>query len=242
MYPLFKRSTIRSKHLFAFSAALLSLVLIAAIAIMSGAASASPELPVGNGSYVPLAPPTVPPTVGSHTPTPGPGTPSATSVPATSTAVTSPTVPGPQPSAEPTWASCPMNFTDVLPGAWFYEYIHWLYCRGVVQGYPDGTFRPGNQATRGQIVKIVSGAFHCQRILRMDRTSPTFQPTRPSTRTSKPPTTLVSSPATLAVVLASHVILKFRPYSRPDFNVTRGQLSKVIVLTAQLYDPVGWIL
>ena len=159
MYPLFKRSTIQSKHLFAFSAVLLSLVLIAAIAILSGAASASPVLTGGNASYVPLAPPTVPPTVGSHTPTPGPGTPSATSVPATSTAVTSPTVPGPQPSAEPTWASCPMSFTDVLPGAWFYDYIHWLYCQGVVQGYPDGTFRPGNQTTRGQIVKIVSGAF-----------------------------------------------------------------------------------
>ena len=47
------------------------------------------------------------------------------------------------------------TFTDVPPTDPFYGYIETAYSHGVISGYNDGTFRPGNDATRGQIAKIV---------------------------------------------------------------------------------------
>ena len=40
----------------------------------------------------------------------------------------------------------------------FYDYIETAYHHGIISGYADGTFRPGNSATRGQICKIVYDA------------------------------------------------------------------------------------
>jgi hypothetical protein len=51
------------------------------------------------------------------------------------------------------------TFTDVAPGSTFYEFVERLSVRGIIGGYSDGTFRPGNNATRGQTSKIVSSAF-----------------------------------------------------------------------------------
>ena len=38
---------------------------------------------------------------------------------------------------------------------YFYEPVRWLFCHGAISGYGDGTFRPGNLTTRGQLSKIV---------------------------------------------------------------------------------------
>jgi len=46
------------------------------------------------------------------------------------------------------------TFADVSPGSTFYTYIETAAARGVVSGYADRTFRPGRNATRGQIAKI----------------------------------------------------------------------------------------
>jgi hypothetical protein len=43
-------------------------------------------------------------------------------------------------------------------GSTFYEFIRCLACRGIVNGYLDGTFKPNNNVTRGQLSKIVSNA------------------------------------------------------------------------------------
>ncbi len=50
------------------------------------------------------------------------------------------------------------TFSDVPSGSAFYEYVETAYAHGIVSGYADATFRPGNPATRGQISKIVFGA------------------------------------------------------------------------------------
>jgi hypothetical protein len=50
------------------------------------------------------------------------------------------------------------HFTDVSPGSTFYTFIETSYNHEVITGYADGTFRPGNPATRGQICKIVYNA------------------------------------------------------------------------------------
>src|SRR5262249_2617712 len=60
------------------------------------------------------------------------------------------------------------TFEDVLPGTAFYEFVETAVCHGIISGYtcggtgePCGTpprpyFRQNNDATRGQIAKIVS--------------------------------------------------------------------------------------
>jgi hypothetical protein len=50
------------------------------------------------------------------------------------------------------------HFSDVPVGSTFYDYVETAYNRSVISGYADGTFRPGNNATRGQISKIVYAA------------------------------------------------------------------------------------
>jgi hypothetical protein len=50
------------------------------------------------------------------------------------------------------------HFSDVPNTDPFYGYIETAYNHEIISGYADGTFRPGNPATRGQISKIVYGA------------------------------------------------------------------------------------
>jgi len=50
------------------------------------------------------------------------------------------------------------HFPDVEPGSTFYDFIETAYHHALINGYPDGTFGPGNPATRGQIAKIVHNA------------------------------------------------------------------------------------
>lgn len=50
------------------------------------------------------------------------------------------------------------HFTDVPVGSTFYDYVETLYHLDAISGYSDGTFKPGNTATRGQVSKIVSSA------------------------------------------------------------------------------------
>ena len=47
------------------------------------------------------------------------------------------------------------HFGDVPPSSPFYAAIETAYAHGLLSGYADGSFRPGNSATRGQISKIV---------------------------------------------------------------------------------------
>ncbi|MGI8586113.1 MAG: S-layer homology domain-containing protein [Chloroflexia bacterium] len=47
------------------------------------------------------------------------------------------------------------TFTDVAHGSTFYTVIETAVCHGVIGGYSDHTFRPFNNAIRGQIAKIV---------------------------------------------------------------------------------------
>jgi len=47
------------------------------------------------------------------------------------------------------------RFTDVAAEDVFRPYIETAYAHGLVSGYEDGTFRPNNNVTRGQLTKIV---------------------------------------------------------------------------------------
>ncbi len=107
------------------------------------------QTPGGNtATPVPSNTPTNIPTIAID-PTP----PQATSMPtSTPTATSTPGVPTATPTA------CTLTFTDVPVGSTFYPFIRCLACKGIINGYPDGTFKPGNNVTRGQLSKIVSNS------------------------------------------------------------------------------------
>jgi uncharacterized protein YkwD len=47
------------------------------------------------------------------------------------------------------------RFNDVPPGSPFYGYVESAATQAVVNGYPDGSFRPGLPTTRGQVAKVL---------------------------------------------------------------------------------------
>lgn len=47
------------------------------------------------------------------------------------------------------------TFSDVPADSWFYEDVAALVDSGVVSGYPDGTYRPGNYVTTGEALKMI---------------------------------------------------------------------------------------
>ena len=47
------------------------------------------------------------------------------------------------------------SFTDVPRGAPFYNYIETARAQTLIAGYADGTFRPNNSVTRGQLSKML---------------------------------------------------------------------------------------
>lgn len=122
------------------------------------------------------------------------------------------------------------------PAAYFYTPVTYLACHGVVSGYGDGTFRPYNPTTRGQMVKIVIAGFQ-----------------RPVTTPAAGGYTFADVPPAAAffpyieTAAALQVVSGYlcggpgepcdsqrRPYFRPNASVTRGQLAKIVVTGA------GW--
>ncbi len=49
---------------------------------------------------------------------------------------------------------------DLSEAKWAEEAIHFLYNRGVVSGDPDGSFRPNNNITRAEVVKLIVTAMN----------------------------------------------------------------------------------
>ena len=122
--------------------------------------------------------------------------------------------------------TCTARFSDVCPDYWAYTYIEFLARAASSRGYSDGTFRPGNTATRAQLAKmivvaprlagrqpghaLVHGRAHQQPVLRLHRDG------QEPRRDQRLPLT-----ARAARLPAQN-------------NVTRGQISKMIV------SAFGW--
>ena len=47
------------------------------------------------------------------------------------------------------------NFDDVQPGVWYYDAVTALATVGLVNGYPDNTFLPNNNARRCEVAQII---------------------------------------------------------------------------------------
>jgi N-acetylneuraminic acid mutarotase len=133
----------------------------------------------------------------------------------------------------PTATACTVSFTDVDVNNPFYTWIRCLACRGIIGGYDDGTFRPFNDITRGQIAKIVSNAAGFdedpgpQIYEDVDGSNPFYQwINRLSMRGHMggyPCGTVAAEPC---------LPPGNRPYFRPFNNATRGQLAKIVANAA----------
>ncbi|MBI4231886.1 S-layer homology domain-containing protein, partial [Candidatus Peregrinibacteria bacterium] len=51
------------------------------------------------------------------------------------------------------------GFKDVDPKAWYMPYLDYAFSEGIVKGYPDGTFKPGNPVSRAEASKIILGVY-----------------------------------------------------------------------------------
>lgn len=48
------------------------------------------------------------------------------------------------------------GFSDVKPGAWYYDYVMTAKELGIMQGHTDGTFAPDDTLTRAQLVQVLA--------------------------------------------------------------------------------------
>jgi hypothetical protein len=172
---------------------------------------------------------------GAGTPIPSP-TATSTSPPSPTGTATATQPATAIPSAIPTATACAITFTDVPPGSTFYSYVHCLACLGIINGYPDGTFKPNANVTRGQLSKIVSNSagFNDPQTTQMFQDVPVgstfFQYIgRLASRgyISGYPCGGPGEPCQPGNL----------PYFRPNANATRGQISKIVSNAANFNDP-----
>jgi hypothetical protein len=128
----------------------------------------------------------------------------------------------------------PTRFVDVPIDHWAYSFIEELARLGSIGGYADGTFRPNNSTTRAQLTKIVVLSFNM----------PQVNPPSPHFTDVPPGSTFYTFVET---AFAQGLLGGYpcggpgepcdgqnRPYFRPGNDVTRGQISKIVVSAA------GW--
>lgn len=109
------------------------------------------------------------------------------------------------------------RFNDVPPDFFAYEHIEWLAAREIVSGYSDGTFRPFNSTTRGQVTRIVT----------LGEGWPLDVSGGPHFSDVPPDNPFYSYIETALAhgVISGYSDGTFRWYD----NVTRGQLAKIVV-------------
>jgi len=182
-------------------------------------------------------------TSATRTNTPGVSTPTSTSVVGTPSATaTSPAVSTPPPTAtspaasSPTPTRCAVSFRDVPSGHTFYAAVQCLACRGIISGYADGTFKPDNLVTRGQLAKIVSNAGNftepagAQIFQDVPSDHPFYEWINRLTRRG------YMSGYTCGTIPGEPCVDN-RPYFRPYANATRAQTSKIVANAAHYIDP-----
>ena len=132
--------------------------------------------------------------------------------------------PPPMPTATP--VPCTLTFWDVPYYDTFYANIRCLACRGIISGYSDGTFRPNNLVTRGQLAKIVSNAAGFT-----ESPDPQIFEDVPSFNTFYEWINRLARRGHMSGYACGGVgepCISGMPYFRPFANATRGQTSKIV--------------
>ncbi|MBR3967493.1 MAG: S-layer homology domain-containing protein [Clostridia bacterium] len=56
-------------------------------------------------------------------------------------------------------ASAAEEFSDVKSSNWFYDYVTYMASKGIINGYPDGTFGPNKNVNRSEFVTMMVNTF-----------------------------------------------------------------------------------
>jgi hypothetical protein len=183
--------------------------------------------PAATNTPVPGATNTPPPAATS-TPPPG-GTSEPTNTPEPESTATAS-------SGTPVPTACSISFTDVPPDSTYYSYIQCLACRDIVQGYPNGKFRPENNVTRGQAAKIVSNAAGYD-----DTPAGQTYEDVPPDHTFYLYVERLSSRGLISGYPCGgpgeRCGSENRPYFRPNADASRGQISKLVASAAGYNEP-----
>jgi hypothetical protein len=114
------------------------------------------------------------------------------------------------------------TFIDVPPAHPFYSFIETVAAHGVVSGYADGTFRPGNNITRGQISKMITLGEGWTLVAPPQPTFSDVPPAHPFYQY-------------IETVAAHGVVSGYADGTfRPNANATRAQLSKMLYIAISL--------
>lgn len=116
--------------------------------------------------------------------------------------------------APPAYAAS--SFPDINPSTEDGKAIINLAERGIISGYPDGTFKPANFITRTQAAKILAGILHLDTV---HVTNPNFKDITPDNENY----------GAIAALAEAGIIRGSNGYFNPTKQITRGQLSKMIV-------------
>ncbi|HKP54347.1 MAG TPA: S-layer homology domain-containing protein [Chloroflexia bacterium] len=135
--------------------------------------------------------------------------------------------------------ACDSRFSDVCSDHWAYPYVECLASRDILGGYSDGTFRPNNDITRGQLSKVVSNAAGFNDPV----SGQTFEDVPPGSTFY----TWVQRMASLGIMsgypcggVGEPCGSGNRPYFRVNSNATRGQIAKIVSNAAGYSDtPAG---
>jgi hypothetical protein len=135
--------------------------------------------------------------------------------------------------------SCSISFTDLPPSSTFYASVRCLACKGILGGYSDGTFRPNNDITRGQLSKIVANSAGFNEPV----SGQTFQDVLVGSTFY----TFIERMARRGIVGGypcgtvpyEPCGTSNNPYFRPGAHATRGQISKIVSNAKGYNDPPG---
>ncbi|WP_312505609.1 5'-nucleotidase C-terminal domain-containing protein [Lysinibacillus sp.] len=113
-------------------------------------------------------------------------------------------------------ASAASPFSDVKESHANFEAISTLYAAGIISGYPDGTFKPDTNVTRGQAAKMIAGAL---KLDTKDVENPNYKDID------------VSNPyyGPIAALAGLEVITGYGDNTfRPNQTITHGDLAKIL--------------
>jgi hypothetical protein len=130
------------------------------------------------------------------------------------------------------------SFSDVPLGSYYYNYVSYLACHGIVSGYSDTTYRPDANTSRGQIAKIASNSAGFTETV----TTQTFEDVGPS----NPFYPFIERMASRGLISGYTcggpnepcVAPGNRPYFRWGAPVTRGQLAKILANAKGLNNAI----
>ena len=115
--------------------------------------------------------------------------------------------------------AAPATFPDLLSSSDHYQPVLNLTARGIIKGFPDGTFKPNRSVTRGQAAKIIA------LVTELDTknvTDPGF------TDVSKNDEYY----GAIAALAKKGILIGYKEDNtfRPNEKLTRGQMSKIITM------------